>query len=476
MRNTSSTGGRISAALLMGMALLLAGGCATLPSSELLSEWRHTRNLRIETGKGPLSREKSAALLDGLRKRVGDLDILQKHIALEEAVVGTPLTAGNRVVLLQDGPATYEAMFKALRAARDNINLVSYIVEDDEVGQAFADLLLEKQAEGVQVNLIYDSVGSLNTPRAFFDRLREGGIKVLEFNPVNPLAVRQDWRINQRDHRKMLMVDGRIAFVGGINISSVYSSGSSPGSSGRARGGPASGKDKATGSGWRDTHLQLEGPVVAEFQKMFLASWVQQHGEPLDEKRYFPALVPMGDELARAIGSAPDDESSIIYLTLLSAITNSEKQVFITNAYFVPDEQILTALTDAAKRGVDVRLILPSHTDFWAVFHAGRANYSTLLDAGVKIYERRGALLHSKTALVDAIWSCIGSANLDWRSFLHNEEANAVVLGARFAEQMQAVFERDLAQSDLVDAVAWKQRPLSFRIKEIAAGLWEYWL
>jgi cardiolipin synthase len=178
----------------------------------------------------------------------------------------------------------------------------------------------------------------------------------------------------------------------------------------------------------------------------------------------------------RAIGSAADDPHSLIYLTLLSAITSAEKEIKLTNAYFVPDPQLLDALTGAARRGVNVKLILPSQTDFWAVFHAGRSHYSDLLEAGVIIYERQGALLHSKTAVIDGVWSSVGSTNLDWRSFLHNDELNAVILGREFAQQMEAVFERDIAASKAISADEWRRRPLHFRLQELSARLWEYWL
>ncbi|MBS1214754.1 MAG: cardiolipin synthase, partial [Proteobacteria bacterium] len=213
---------------------------------------------------------------------------------------------------------------------------------------------------------------------------------VLEFNPVNPLAGnKKAWLLNNRDHRKLLVVDGRIAFIGGINISESYSSGPSMRS---AR------KKEAKTVGWRDTHLQIEGPVVAEFQKLFMDTWSKQKGPPLAGRNYFPKLDRQGDEIVRAIGSASDDPHSLIYLTLLSAITSAEQRVYLTNAYFVPDPQLLKSLTDAAQRNVEVKLVLPSHTDSWAVFHAGRSHYSELLRAGVRIYERRGAVMHSKTA------------------------------------------------------------------------------
>jgi cardiolipin synthase len=448
-------------------ALLVAAGCATLPDARLYMEGRTPAPVQVSDARGPLSREKSAAIVAELKRKSGDVDILQKHAALEEAIVGTPLVAGNRAVLLEDGPATYRAMLAAIGGAKDHINFETYIIEDDETGRQFADLLLARQAAGVQVHLIYDSVGCIRTPREFFERLKEGGVQVLEFNPVNPLTAKKGWQVNNRDHRKLLLVDGRTAFIGGINISNVYSSGSSP-----TRSTPSSPKS----GGWRDTQIQIDGPVVAEFQKLFLATWEKQHGPPLAGKNYFPALSPRGNELVRSIGSSYDDPHSLIYLTLISAITNAEKSVHLTNAYFVPDPQILQALLDAARRGVDVTLILPALSDSNLVFHAGRSYYTELLAAGVKIYERGGGVLHSKTVVIDGVWSSIGSTNLDWRSFLHNDEVNAVILGPEFAQQMQAMFERDLAASTAITAEAWARRPLRFKLNELISRIWQYWL
>jgi len=451
-------------AAVAGISLLAAAGCATLPDTDALLARHTAQAARFENARGSLSARKSAAILAELKRKSGDIDILEKQIALEQAIVDSPLILGNKVTLLQDGAATYSAMLAAIRKARDHINLESYIIEDDEIGRQFADLLLEQQGRGVQVNLIYDSVGGLNTPKTFFARLTQGGIEVLEFNPINPLKVRKQWLVNNRDHRKLLVVDGRTAFVGGINISSVYSSGSIA----RRRAKPA-----ANTVEWRDTHLQLEGPVVGELQKLFMATWEKQRGKPLARKNYFPALKAQGKDIVRAIGSTPDDPYSLIYLTLISAIGNAEKQVYLTNAYFVPDPQLLQSLIDAAGRGVDVKLILPSHSDSETVFHAGRSHYSTLLKAGVKLYERAGSVLHSKTAVIDGVWSTVGSTNLDWRSFLDNDEINAVILGREFAQKMQAVFAKDLAASEAIDLESWERRPLSFRFKEWMARVWE---
>jgi cardiolipin synthase A/B len=441
---------------------LAAAGCASLPDTQFLSERYQTQASRFQNAWGPLSQKRSAAIVAKLKSANGDLDILDKQAALEQEIGGSALVVDNKVTLLQDGPATYAAMFAAIRLAKTRIDVESYIVEDGEVGQQFAELLLERQANDVQVNVMYDSAGTFGTGKAYFERLTQAGVQVVEFNPINPLAAKKGWAPNHRDHRKLLIVDGAIAFLGGINISSAYSSGSSF----RRGDRPVDPK-----TGWRDTDIQVEGPVVAEFEKLFAQSWNKQKGKPLAMLSASP-LAPRGKEIVRAVGSTPDDPFSLIYLTLVSAITNAEKQVFITNAYFVPDPQLMKALLDAAARGVDVRLVLPSQSDSPPAYHAGRSYYAQLLSAGVKIYERHGSTLHVKTAIVDGVWSVVGSSNLDWRSALDNDEINAVIVGREFGQQMQAAYLKDIAASDEIDLPTWERRPVMMRLKEMAARLW----
>lgn len=462
------------------LAAFLLAACATLPEIHPWYDGHGARGTPTIVGaQGELSGARTKAILARLQAQGPGSDLLARHLAIEEQLAGTPLTAGNDVTLLYDGPASYDSMFDAIAAARDHVNVEFYIVEDDATGHRFSELLLRKCAEGVAVNLIYDSVGSLKTPPEFFDRLREGGVHVLQFNPVNPLAARRGWRVNNRDHRKIVIVDGKVGFTGGINISDVYSSGSG-GRGGRSAGsGIGSGTSASRAAidrGWRDTNIRIAGPAVAGLQKLFLATWEQQTGAPLSARDWFPATKPEGDHLVRIIGSVPDDDVPAIYATYISAIRYAEKTVRVTMAYFVPDPQTLDALKAAAGRGVEVTLVLPSYTDFWAVFHAGRSHYEELLDAGVRIYERQDALLHAKTAVIDGVWSTVGSSNLDWRSFLHNTEVNAIVLGPRFGAQMEEMFARDLKASRHITREAWSQRPLSVRIKEWAARLWAYWL
>jgi cardiolipin synthase len=461
-------------------AAVTLAGCSSLPVITPDMARPDPAGVQFQAANGRIvSPERSKELLAKLGG-VERSDVLARHLALEQAVAEGPLVLGNRVVILENGPNTYAAMFNAIAGARDSIDMETYILEDDEVGKQLADVLIAKQSKGVQVNLIHDAVGTLGTAKAYFKRLSDAGINVVEFNPVNPLAAKAGWTVNQRDHRKLLVVDGRSAVLGGINISSVYSSslsGSSGGGSGGGFGGSrGGGGDKKTGLPWRDTDLLIEGPVVASLQKLFMDTWQDQKGPPLGGRDYFPTLKAQGPEVVRAIGSSPDEPFSQIYVTLISALNSAESEILLTNAYFVPDPQLMRSLIGAVARGVDVKLIVPSMSDSSLVFHAGRSHYEPLLRGGVKLYERREALLHAKTAVIDGVWATVGSTNLDWRSFLHNQELTAVVLGAEFGAKMRAAFERDLAASEPITLEAWQRRPITTRAKEMFARLWEYWL
>lgn len=468
-----------------GLSLLLAA-CAPMsplmPTSAVAASTPLTP-VAIDSARGPVSAARSQQIVDNLQVSPGQPEvILNRHLAIESAVSGSPLVADNAVTLLQDGDATYRAMFEAITGAKHHINMETYILQDDETGQRFADALIVKRQQGLQVNVLYDSVGTIDTPTAFFDRLKAAGIRVVEYNPINPLQAKGGWDVNQRDHRKLLVVDGEIAFLGGINISAVYSSGSAPKRRPPKPASPASAASASADSSnegrpWRDTDVRIEGPVVTELQKIFLDTWLRQKGEPLNTADYLPAKRQAhGKHVVRAIASSPDESYSTIYATLMSSIDHAEKEILITMAYFVPDAQLVAALTRAARRGVDVRLILPRHSDAKLVLSAGRAQYGTLLESGVKLYERRTVLLHAKSAVIDGVWSTVGSANLDWRSFLHNQELNAVVLGDEFGAQMQKAFARDLAQSDPVTIEAWNQRPPGERFRGWLGQLLQYWL
>jgi cardiolipin synthase A/B len=445
----------------------LSGGCMSLPNvSEMIDEAPTAQEPRqIVSAKGLLSPEKSKAIMERLRQSVDPTDILERYIAVVESVTESPLTKGNKVILLADGRAAYAAMFKAIQNAKDHINLESYIIEDDETGRKFAGLLLQKQAEGVRVNLIYDSVGSMNTPASFFQRLRDGGIQVVGFNPINPLKARGDWGLTHRDHRKILIIDGKVVIMGGINISKVYSS--SPFKRKQNEKAPIH---------WRDTDVQIEGPAVAEFQKLFLDTWLKQNGPKLSERNYFPDLKEEGNALVRVVGSTPGQDNRIPFIVYVSAITFAEHSIHITNSYFIPDDQIVKALTDAAGRGVDVKIILPGITDSQLSLYAQRYFYSRLLKSGVKIYERNTSLLHAKTAVVDNVWSTVGSTNMDFLSLLNNDEVNAVILSREFAVEIEKMFVSDLADSGQIQLEEWEKRPLFPRIREWFVNLFVRWL
>jgi len=446
------------------LSLFLLESCATLPRIEDL----YGPNLKppvIIGPKGQLTPDQSKALIEELEKHVGPTDILEKHIALIGSISGIPLITGNRVSLLIDGEDTYPAMLNAIQNAKDHINFETYIFEDDEVGRRFSDALLQKRAEGVQVNLVYDSVGCLNTPAAFFQRLHDGGVQLLEYNPLNPLKAGKKSLLIQRDHRKILIVDGTVAFTGSVNISHVHSKTLSGSSSG---GVPQ--------MSWRDSHIQIEGPAVAEFQKLFLDTWTRQKGPELSKKNYFPTLSHRGDALARVIGSTPGQENRITYLMYLSAFTHARRSIHMTNSYFVPDHETVEALAEASRRGVDVKLVLPGTSDEELTFYAGRSHYEDLLEAGVKLYERQDAMLHSKTAVIDGIWSTVGSTNMDLWSFLRNDEVNAVILSQDFANKMESMFQKDIEGSRHIDRREWKKRPLGERVKEWLSRLMAHWL
>ena len=449
-------------ALCLGLALV---SCKTLPEVETSAPDKATPT--VATAKGALpARQVSALVSKRWANASGDL----KNLALmEEQATGVPLIAGNRVTLLFDGPATMREMMAAARGATSSINLETYIFDQDQIGNEFADVLIEKQRQGVPVNIMVDAVGALATPAAFFDRMRAAGIRVLVFNPVNPAKAKGNWDLNNRNHRKLMVVDGRIAFTGGINISSTYANSSLFRSKQK--------RDNIDGSkvGWRDTHVKIEGPAVAPLQYSFVNLWVQQEGGELPKADYFPPLPPAGDKLIRVLAANPEGDSTI-YKALVVAITEAKKSIHITSAYFVPDQQIVDALCDAARRGVDVRLVLPGVSDHSLIRYAGQGFYDQLLKAGVRIFELQIAVLHAKTAVIDGAWSTIGSANIDRRSFLHNYELNVVVMDPAFGQAMESAFNEDLRDSKQVTLEQWKHRPWMDRIREWAARLGEYWI
>jgi cardiolipin synthase A/B len=445
-------------------ACLLLSACARLPDVDPLKAHSNAPETpRVVDGQGTLSDKDASSVL---ARRLGHAKVDAKLLAgLEEAATGRPLIAGNKVTLLFDGPITIKAMMAAVTVAKDSINLETYLFDQDPLGMKFAELLIAKQKSGVQVNIIYDCVGTLGTPQAFFDRMQDAGIRLLPFQPVSPTHRPWRWRLNNRDHRKILVVDGKVAFAGGVNITKAYASNS----------GFRSQSKTGTQLGWRDTHIQIEGPAVAALQWMFLDNWASQKEGDIPARDYFPTLTPKGNKVLRVLRSQPGSNSEVFKAYFL-AIHGATKSIHITAAYFVPDKQVMKALHDAANRGVEVKIILPSVSDSWFASNAGHSLYTQMLKAGIKVFELKTSVLHAKTAVIDGNWSTVGSTNMDTRSFLHNKEVNVVVMGDDFGNEMESAFQEDLKDSKEIIREQWKHRPLGQRVKERFARLMSYWL
>ena len=375
-----------------------------------------------------------------------------------ERFAHVPFLAGNGAELLINGPASFAALAEAIRSAQMRIDMESYEF-DDAAGAEFGDILLAARQRGVEVNLIYDAWGAKNTSSALFDRLRAGGVRVLEYNPLAPNA-RVPVSVNARDHRKLLCVDGKVAITGGVNISRVYEN-----SPGQPNSDPGD-------SAWRDTDVRIEGPVVGQFEHYFMETWRQQRGPVLAE----PPLPPaggVGGSAMQAIDGAPDNGQPLIYRTLLAAITLAQKSVHLTTGFFVPTPDLMQALEMAAHKGVDVQVIVPGRSGSDAAVAAGRSKYGDLMEAGVKLHEFQGRILHAKTAVIDGAWTAIGSSNLDWRSTVWNNEIDVIILGNDLGAQMEALFQADIASSKTIDLADWRRRGLGERARELKAKLIE---
>lgn len=388
------------------------------------------------------------------------------HTRALARAVGRAPTGGNHVSVLLDGPQTYAAMFDAIDRAHEHINIESYTIEADGPGEELARRLVARRRDGVAVNLLFDSFGSLGTPARYFDNLRQAGVRLCEYNPLGRLSTLLGSALHLRDHRKLMLIDGRVGFIGGVNISGVYAVGSA--GIGAAR--------SIRRSGWRDTHVRVEGPVVAGLQRLFVRHWRRFADEPLSSAHYFPPLPVCGEHRVAVAAAEAGSRHSTFYRALLAAIETARDRILLTGAYFVPTRRLLRALARAAARQVDVRIVLPGISDCWAPLYAGRSHYGMLLRAGVRIFERHDTLLHAKTCVIDGVWATVGSSNYDWRSFLHNAEANIVVLDAGFGRHIERVFANDVAHAREVDLADWLRRGRLPRLKEWLARRVEFFL
>lgn len=456
--------GKIGSAIPLALCTLMLAGCGSLRGEGFVNEQPAAGTLpTVATPRGAMS---APAAKTVMARRWGPnyLDV-SAAAALEEQATSKPLIPGNKLTLLYDGPQTMGAMIAAIKAATNHINLETYIFDQDPVGIQFAELLIAKQRAGVHVHVLYDAVGTIGTPDAFFQNMRDAGIQLQAFNPVNPLKTNGNWDPNHRDHRKILVVDGKVGFTGGVNISSTYSNSSLFRSKSR----------KTSNIGWRDTHVKIEGPAVASLQWEFLNTWFELNSTTLVGSNFFPPLPKAGDTLVRVLASEPGGDQEI-YRAHLLAIRSAKRSIHITCAYFVPDDQVRQALSEAALRGVEVKLVLPGVRESGPAFYAGHATYQRMLTDGVQIYELQIAVLHAKTAVIDGVWSTVGSANMDTRSFLHNSELNVMVFDAAFAAAMEDAFAEDLKSSKPVSLQEWSERPVGDRIKEWLASRFGYWL
>ncbi len=450
-------------------------GVSIVPDFERFLNSHVARLTRIMGVRGPLSMRKSRKVLRRAGLDPAAISAMERHFAIEQAIAETPLVAGNKTRLLRDGEETFRAMFAAITAAKDHVHLEYYILEDIESdGMRLSDLLVSKARAGVAVHVIYDSFGSSNTPDAFFEKLAAGGVKLLSFNPVNPLKAKHGYKPNDRDHRKILIADGRIGIVGGINLSTTYISTGGRGVGKSGQGGGAGGRVTAEAAdSWRDTDLEITGPAVRQLQTLFLKQWAAQHGPPLRHATFHPEMEEAGTEVVRIIGSTPDHHMPRYYVTFLSAIRNADKHIYVMAAYFVPPRALRRGLRQAARRGVDVRLLLPGKSDASIAVAAQRSYYSSFLRAGVKIYEVRDYIQHTKAVTIDGVWTAIGSSNLDHRSVLFNDEVDAVVLGTETADAMEKLFLEDSASAREITRAEWQKRPWKQRLYEFFARFGE---
>jgi cardiolipin synthase len=391
---------------------------------------------------------------------------LHRHETRTEPLSDCPILEGNGVTLFSSGAEAIAAMLDAIDAARDHVHLEYYIFEDVCIGgRRLVDALLAARQRGVQVAVIYDAVGSHHTPDSLIDRLEKAGAQTLEFRPINPLRRHFAWHLNDRDHRKILVADGKMAFLGGVNLSARYAN---PPSAGVL--------PDATKSFWKDCAIAVRGPAVAWAQRVFLATWRHHGGGALAERDVFPAVAAEGGHKVRIAASAPLEKQRLYFSALHEAVAAARNRIWLATGYFVPARRDWKILADAADRGVEVDLVLGGHSDLPAALHAGRALYGRLLQAGVRIHEVQDGLLHAKAATIDGVWSAIGSSNFDRRSYAFNNEVDAVLLGRDMAEEIEALLRGWARQATPVTLQAWRKRSINERAQEYMARLWERYM
>lgn len=366
-------------------------------------------------------------------------------------LLGPDLVEGNRVRELSNGDEIFPAMLEAIRGAQRTILFETFIYWSGAIGDEFADALAERARAGVKVHVLLDWLGSIKVDNRLVEQMRDAGVEVHRFHPLRWYHLA---RMNNRTHRKLLIIDGRIGFTGGVGIAPPWT-------------GHAQDPEH-----WRDMHFRVDGPVVAQMQSVMLSNWSKATGRLLHGEGYFPSPQPAGDQCAQMFHSSPSGGSESMQLMVLITITATVRSLDICSAYFVPDDMTRLALCAARQRGVRVRVIVPGrHTDQHTVRRASRSLWGELLDTGIEIYEYQPTMYHCKMMIADGLLVSVGSTNFDPRSFHLNDEANLNVYDRVFAERMTAVFEQDLTRCKRITQAEWEARPLAEKMKERAAAL-----
>src|SRR5688500_18677138 len=358
---------------------------------------------------------------------------------------------GNKVTPLVNGDQIFPAMLRAIREARRTITFETFIYWSGRIGREFADALAERSRAGVRVHVLLDWLGSNRMDPKLLDEMESAGIDVERYHPLRWYNV---GRINNRTHRKLLVVDGRVGFTGGVGIADEWTG------------------DAQDPGHWRDTHFMLEGPTVAQMQGAFMDNWLKTHARVLHGEDYFPKLDPAGPSPAQLFMSSPEEGSESVRLMYLLSIAAAERSVRLGTAYFVPDDLAVDTLVAAQRRGARVEIIVPGHhIDTQTVRRASRSRWGRLLEAGIAIYEYQPTMFHTKVMVVDDLWVSVGSTNFDNRSFRLNDEANLNVYDAQLAAHQVQCFEQDKSRSRQITFEEWKNRPLREKLVEHAAGL-----
>jgi cardiolipin synthase len=405
--------------------------------------------------------------MDRIKPKLDDAEALQHHAAAHGPVSDCPLVEGAGVVVLPSGAATLEAVFAAIEAARQYLLMEYYEFEDVHWGgRGLVDLLVDKLGQGVKLALSYDAAGSDGTEDAVFDRLQQAGAVVLEFRPLSPMRRRfNPLTLNDRDHRKILVADGRVAFLGGVNMSRVYEN---P----RSAGTPADSR-KAF---WYDAAVRIEGPPVAEVQKLFRHGWHREGGDGLSFGNDVDVAAPAGDEMVRVDGSAPRERRQLYFESLKAAVASARSHILLATGYFVPTHRQWRLLAEAAERGVAVDLVLAGYSDLPSCTRAARALYGRLIRRGVRIWEIRDGMLHGKVATIDGVWTAIGSSNLDRRSFVYNNEVDAIVLGRGTAGAVEEMLRDWVGRAEAITLEGWRGRSVHERTGELLTRVWRRYM